>query len=352
MHLIRLRSLSVLTLALSRPMSALSTSNPPSFVTSSVEVLSSNPGIKKLDTTWFLQPPATASSFGDSQLLSPCNNFNVPALASPNSPPQIVHSPPSGFAISSFLAAAGVEPTDEVLLYQQAGGMCMYRASYILKQYFGHKGVVSLLQSPLDDLPSTLKTTSTSSSLPLDFAALASSSSAPSSYPVPSSFVEAYPEAASSSPSSLPPLLTYPAMAALVASRLANPSILQDTLILDARGAARFTGEVEETRPGTKSGHIPTSKNLPFTEVSADDKTALKPLAALRAALESKGADLSPSSTQSYVLTCGSGVTACYLAAALSLCGVQDERISVYDGSWAEWGAREGAAVEKGAERV
>ncbi len=39
------------------------------------------------------------------------------------------------------------------------------------------------------------------------------------------------------------------------------------------------------------------------------------------------------------VTSCGSGVTACGLAFGFALIGKQD--VSIYDGSWSEWGAPE-----------
>ena len=59
-------------------------------------------------------------------------------------------------------------------------------------------------------------------------------------------------------------------------------------LVLDARAAGRFTGEVPEPRAGMRSGHIPGAANLPYTELLAPDQTLLPP-EALRARLARRG---------------------------------------------------------------
>ncbi|MGB2123457.1 MAG: sulfurtransferase, partial [Candidatus Puniceispirillaceae bacterium] len=43
--------------------------------------------------------------------------------------------------------------------------------------------------------------------------------------------------------------------------------------ILDARAAARFAGEAPEPRKGLRAGHIPGSRNLPFTRLLNEDGT-------------------------------------------------------------------------------
>lgn len=110
--------------------------------------------------------------------------------------------------------------------------------------------------------------------------------------------------------------------------------------ILDARGAARFTGEAAEPRAGLKSGHIPGSRNLPFDTLIEDGK--LKSGAELERAIREAGID----PEKPVITSCGSGVTASVLALALDTIGAK--RVALYDGSWSEWGAREDAPVETG----
>ncbi|MFC3173579.1 3-mercaptopyruvate sulfurtransferase [Novosphingobium bradum] len=102
--------------------------------------------------------------------------------------------------------------------------------------------------------------------------------------------------------------------------------------VVDARGAARFTGASPEQRPGLAPGHIPGSLNVPYTALFNPDGTYKSP-DDLRAVFTAAGVDLS----RPVVTTCGSGVTACVVGFALHLIGKDD--VALYDGSWAEWGA-------------
>lgn len=102
--------------------------------------------------------------------------------------------------------------------------------------------------------------------------------------------------------------------------------------VLDARAAERFEGSVPEPRPGVRSGHIPGSLNLPFTELLGSDGL-LRPPGELRRRLAEAGVDLG----RPVVTSCGSGVTACALLHALELVGHRDH--ALYDGSWTEWGS-------------
>ena len=111
--------------------------------------------------------------------------------------------------------------------------------------------------------------------------------------------------------------------------------------LVDARGAARFVGEAPEPRAGLKSGHMPGAANVPFDQVIAPNGS-LRTADDLTAVFQAAGVDLA----RPIVTTCGSGVTASVLALALARLG--RDRTAVYDGSWAEWGALEGAPIVTG----
>ncbi|MGH7211009.1 MAG: 3-mercaptopyruvate sulfurtransferase [Acetobacteraceae bacterium] len=121
---------------------------------------------------------------------------------------------------------------------------------------------------------------------------------------------------------------------------LANVSAGSE-LVLDARAAGRFTGEVPEPRAGMRSGHIPGSASVPYTDLLNPDGTFRDP-AILRARFAHAGVD----GRRPVVTSCGSGVTACILTLGLRLAGLPEG--AVYDGSWTEWGGRADTPVATG----
>ncbi|KJS42929.1 MAG: 3-mercaptopyruvate sulfurtransferase [Roseovarius sp. BRH_c41] len=115
-------------------------------------------------------------------------------------------------------------------------------------------------------------------------------------------------------------------------TQVAAAAKLGDYEILDARAAARFRGEAAEPRAGLRAGHIPGSKNVPYTDLLNADMT-MKDTGDLRAVFAAAGVDM----TKPVITSCGSGVTAAIINLALERIGKTDH--ALYDGSWTEWGA-------------
>ena len=101
--------------------------------------------------------------------------------------------------------------------------------------------------------------------------------------------------------------------------------------IIDARSAERFQCKVPEPREGLRSGQIPNSENLPYTDVL--DNGMLKSKNELKTLFKNSIKD-----DKTLICSCGSGITACILA--LALYNIDYKRVCVYDGSWTEWGTQ------------
>ncbi|WP_430389145.1 sulfurtransferase [Dyella sp. 20L07] len=115
-----------------------------------------------------------------------------------------------------------------------------------------------------------------------------------------------------------------------------------ERLLLDARGAPRYRGEVEPIdRVG---GHVPGALNRPFSEnLGADGH--FKPAQILR---EEFLAVLGTHAPKDVVHMCGSGVTACHNLLAMEYAGLTGSRL--YAPSWSGWVSDPDRPVAKGAD--
>ena len=107
-----------------------------------------------------------------------------------------------------------------------------------------------------------------------------------------------------------------------------------DIQIVDARSAERFLAQVDEPRPGLRRGHMPGAQNICFQDVLLPESPVqLKDVGTL------KGLVAGLDRKKRIIATCGSGATGCTVLAALLKAGYDPALLTLYDGSWMEWGA-------------
>lgn len=100
-----------------------------------------------------------------------------------------------------------------------------------------------------------------------------------------------------------------------------------DGVLLDARAAERYRGEVEPVDP--RAGHIPGAISAPTAANLGPDGRFLSPTL-LRERFTGLGVD----PARPVAAYCGSGVTAAHEALALTLAGFEP---AIFPGSWSAW---------------
>lgn len=100
-------------------------------------------------------------------------------------------------------------------------------------------------------------------------------------------------------------------------------------VLLDARAAPRYRGEVEPLDP--VAGHVPGARNRPFAD-NLDAHGFFQRPEALRKAFEGL---IRPHDSAEVVHMCGSGVTACHNLLAMDYAGLCGSRL--YAPSWSGW---------------
>jgi thiosulfate/3-mercaptopyruvate sulfurtransferase len=102
-------------------------------------------------------------------------------------------------------------------------------------------------------------------------------------------------------------------------------------VVLDARSAERFRGEVAAVDP--RAGHVPGARSAPWSDALDPATGRFRSPPALSAWFD----DLGVTRADSVVAHCGSGVSACVNLLAMEHAGLEPARL--YVASWSGWSA-------------
>lgn len=213
-------------------------------------------------------------------------------LSGPHAPGAGRHPWPQAAAFAAWLGRVGVTPATRVVAYDAGDGAFAARLWWLLRS-FGHARV-AVLDGGLAAW--------TAAGFPLESAVPAVEPVAP------------YPGRFATDR-----LLDAGAVAARVAA---------GDLLLDARGAERFRGEVEPI--DRVAGHVPGARNRPYPSNLRDGR--FKPADELAVEFAALLDGRPPSSV---IAMCGSGVTACHHLLAMAHAGL--DGAALFTGSWSGW---------------
>ncbi|MCP4595696.1 sulfurtransferase [Neptuniibacter sp.] len=212
-------------------------------------------------------------------------------LSSPISPDTGRHPLPDPTKLAEKLAQSGVDKNTQVVVYDDCGGAMAARTWWLLR-WLGHDAVAVLDGG----LPAWVAAESCSTEIP------------------------------EARESGFTPELH--GVMNLSVDQLQQELSVGDILLVDARAAERYRGEVEPIDP--VAGHVPGAENRPLTDNLADG--LFKSAEQLH---EEWSAVLQGAAPDQVVHMCGSGVTACHNQLSMEIAGLTGSRI--YSGSWSEW---------------
>ena len=274
--------------------SAPSTGEPPDIVVSAAW-LAANPGCVIADVRWALGVGAQRADY-EAGHLPGAIFIDLDRQLADTRPHPVTdgrHPLPTAEAFALTLGHLGIAATDTVVAYDAVGGGIASRFVWMLRS-IGHRA--ALLDGGLTSFGGPLETGSATTRHPVTV-----------------------------------PVRPWPASMTVSADEVTAIAAAGSEVgvVFDARSAERYRGGNDPADP--RAGHIPGARNAPWAANLDPATGTMKSPAELREHFEALGAR----PHRPIVVSCGSGVTACCEAVALTRAGFHDVRIFVP--SWSGW---------------